>query len=104
MNAAPSVSPDDEQDLLIDAYDETFKVNIGNLINSKIFNYLRFKDDNNILVLNSVSKSLEKFSDIQITGTALADLLGKEHKVYKLKGKSERGFLLSFEEFIQLLK
>lgn len=104
LSTAPSVSPDDEQYLLVDAYDETFKSNIANLINSKIFNYLRFKDDDNILVLNSVSKSLEKFSDIQITGTALADLLGKEHKVYKLKGKSERGFLLSFEEFIRLLK
>ena len=94
---------DDEQEVLVDEYEESFKANISNLINSKIFNYLRFKDDDNILVLNTVSKSLEKFSDIQITGTALADLLGKEHKVYKLNGKSERGFLLSFEEFIRLL-
>ena len=74
------------------------------MVKFKIINYLIFKDDDTILVRGNVGKALRKYSDIQITGTALADLLGKEHKVYKLKGKSERGFLLSFEEFIQLLK
>ena len=106
LGVSGTVSPpaDDEQEILTDEYEKNFKENLSNLIKFKIINYLIFKDDNTILVRGNVGKALRKYSDIQITGTALADLLNKEYKNYKIKGKTMKGFTLDFEEFIQILK
>ena len=106
LGVSGTVSPpaDDEQEILTDEYEKNFKENLSNLIKFKIINYLLFKDDDTILVRGNVGKALRKYSDIQITGTALADLLNKEYKNYKIKGKTMKGFTLDFEEFIQILK
>ena len=106
LGISEKVNPPDDEDqgMLIDAYETNFKENLANLIKFKIINYLIFKGDNTILVRGNVGKALRKYSDIQITGTALADLLNKEYKNYKIKGKTMKGFVLDFEEFIQILK
>ena len=91
-------------DSVVDEYDTVFRSNMSDLINYQMFNYLMFKDTDTVFVLNSVSDALCKYCSIQITGTALADLLGKDNKPYKINGQTRRGFVMSFDEFISILR
>lgn len=86
-----------------DVVENTFKHNFLKLASHDVFPYLFINNNGEVCVRSTVGKFLNNYCGVQISGNALADLLGKSVTNHSYKGKKIKSFKFTFDEFKKII-